>query len=127
MFNSYDEKNMELTGKLVAVLPEQTGNGKNGVWKKQDVVVETEGKFPKKVCVSIWGDKVDRSLLQMGAQLRVSFDLESREFNGKWYTDVKAWKVEAAGGASGGGEGYTAADEGYEPGPSTFDDGEAPF
>jgi len=46
---------MELTGKLVAVLPEQTGNGKNGVWKKQDVVVETEGKFPKKVCVSIWG------------------------------------------------------------------------
>jgi len=118
---------MELTGKLVAVLPEQTGNGKNGVWKKQDVVVEMDGKFPKKVCVSIWGDKVDRSLLQTGTQLRVSFDLESREFNGRWYTDVKAWKVEAAGGMGGGGERCTAAEEGYEPGPSGYDDGDAPF
>jgi len=118
---------MELTGKLVAVLPEQTGNGKNGVWKKQDVVVETEGKFPKKVCVSIWGDKVDRSLLQMGAQLRVSFDLESREFNGKWYTDVKAWKWRLPVEPVGEVKGTRRLMRGMSRVLRLFDDGEAPF
>jgi hypothetical protein len=118
---------MELTGKLVSVLPEQTGNGKNGVWRKQDVVIETEGKFPKKICVSIWGDKADRSILQPGNQLKVSFDLESREFNGRWYTDVKAWKVEAAGGGKGGGERFAPAENVYDSGPSSYDDGDMPF
>ncbi|TCD46834.1 DUF3127 domain-containing protein [Chlorobium sp. N1] len=116
---------MELTAKLVSVLPEQTGNGKNGVWRKQDIVVETEGKYPKKVCVSIWGDKVERSVLQQGAQLKISFDIESREFNGRWYTDVKAWKVEPAGGQAGGG--YAPAEGYYDSGSPAFDDGDAPF
>ncbi|MDZ4794834.1 MAG: DUF3127 domain-containing protein [Bacteroidota bacterium] len=90
---------MQLTAKLVQVLPLQTGTGKNGQWKKQDIIVETEGQFPKKVCVSIWGDKINESQLQVGSQLAISFDVESREYNGRWYTDVKAWKIEAAGAA----------------------------
>lgn len=61
--------------------------------------METEGQYPKKVCVSIWGDKINESLLKAGAMLTISFDVESREYNGRWYTDVKAWKVEAAGAA----------------------------
>jgi len=88
---------MQLTAKLTQVLPLQTGTGKNGQWKKQDIIVETEGQFPKKVCVSIWGDKINESQLQVGAQLAISFDVESREYNGRWYTDVKAWEIEAAG------------------------------
>lgn len=60
--------------------------------------METDGQYPKKVCVSIWGDKINESLLKTGAMLNISFDVESREYNGRWYTDVKAWKVEAAGG-----------------------------
>ena len=87
---------MQLTAKLVQILPLQTGNGKNGQWKKQDIIVETEGQYPKKVCVSVWGDKINEKLLVAGTMLSISFDVESREYNGRLYTDVKAWKVEAA-------------------------------
>ena len=88
---------MLFEARLVTILPEQSGNGKNGIWKKQDIIVETDGQYPKKVCVSLWGDKFDKSLLQPGCRLAVSCDIESREFNGKWYTDVKAWKIERSG------------------------------
>ena len=94
---------MELKAKLIQLLPLQTGTGKTGSeWKKQDVILETEGQYPKKVCVSIWGDKINPSQLQPGNMLNVSFDIESREYNGRWYTDVKAWKVDVAGAATTG-------------------------
>lgn len=87
---------MQLTAKLTTLLPLQTGTGKNGPWKKQDIIVETEGQYPKKICISIWGDKINTDQLQPGNNLNISFDLESREYNGRWYTDVKAWKIESA-------------------------------
>lgn len=90
---------MQLTAKLIQLLPLQTGTGKNGQWKKQDIIFETEGQYPKKICISVWGDKINENQLQVGAQLAISFDIESREYNGRWYTDVKAWKIEAAGAA----------------------------
>ncbi|MBC7873853.1 MAG: DUF3127 domain-containing protein [Ferruginibacter sp.] len=90
---------MQLTAKLIQLLPLQTGTGKNGQWKKQDIIVETEGQYPKKLCVSIWGDKINESQLQTGSTLDISFDIESREYNGRWYTDVKAWKIQAGGTA----------------------------
>ena len=101
---------MQLTAKLIQVLPLQTGTGKNGQWKKQDIIVETEGQYPKKVCVSVWGDKINESQLQVGAQLAISFDVESREYNGRWYTDVKALRVEP-GGASADAEGSGPIDQ----------------
>ncbi len=85
---------MQLTAKLIQVLPLQTGEGKNGSWKKQDIILETESQYPKKICVSIWGDKINENQLKIGSQLKIDFDVESREFNGRWYTDIKAWKVE---------------------------------
>ena len=91
---------MQLTAKLIQVLPLQSGTGKNGQWKKQDIIVETEGQYPKKVCVSIWGDKIDERQLQVNNTLKLEFEVESREFNGKWYTDVKAWKIDVAGSTS---------------------------
>jgi hypothetical protein len=94
---------MELSGKLVQLLPLQTGQGKNGEWRKQEIILETEGQYPKKVCIAIWGDKINISQLELGNKLTVSFDVESREYNGRWYTDVKAWKVDAAGGSGNGG------------------------
>jgi hypothetical protein len=90
---------MQLTAKLVQVLPVETGEGRNGTWKKQNVIVETDGPYPKKVCVSIWGDKISPSELVEGNNLTIEFDVESREFNGRWYTDVKAWSVKPAGSA----------------------------
>lgn len=92
---------MQLTAKLIQLLPLQTGTGKNGEWKKQDIIVETESsQYPKKVCISIWGDKINTSQLKVGNQLKVDFDVESREYNGRWYTDVKAWKIELAAAAA---------------------------
>ena len=84
---------MNIIGKITKLLPLQTGMSKNGQWRKQDIIIETEGQYPKKVCVSIWGDKINESQLVIGNHLDISFELESREFNGKWYTDVKAWKL----------------------------------
>jgi hypothetical protein len=94
---------LEISGRLVTVLPEQTGNGRNGVWKKQDFVIELAGPYPKKVCMTAWGDKADALLeASTGDELKVSFDVESREYNGRWYTDLKAWKIEPA--TAGGGQ-----------------------
>jgi hypothetical protein len=88
---------MQLTAKLIQLLPLQSGTGKNGQWKKQDIIVETDAQYPKKICISIWGDRINDSQLQPGNQLQIDFDIESREFNGKWYTDIKAWKIEVTG------------------------------
>lgn len=89
---------MNIKGKVIKVLPEQTGQGKNGEWKKQEVIIETEGQYPKKVCVSLWGDKVGTVL--NGAVIDASIDPESREYNGRWYTELRAWKVDAGGGST---------------------------
>ena len=94
---------MQITAKLTQKLPLQTGTGKNGEWKKQDVIVETDGQYPKKICISIWGDKINDSILIPGKTLKIDFDVESREYNSRWYTDVKAWKIELAEGGSSAG------------------------
>lgn len=88
---------MDLTAKIVQVLAPITGQGKNGEWRKQNIILETDGMYPKKVCVTIWGDKISESVLVENTMVTVSFDVESREYNGNWYTDLRAWRVEPAG------------------------------
>ncbi len=87
---------MQITAKLTQLLPLESGMGKNGEWKKQNIIVETDGQYPKKICITIWGDKINPGLLQIGNDLTIDFEIESREYNGRWYTDVKAWKIENA-------------------------------
>ena len=87
---------MQLTGKITKILPLQSGQGKKGEWKKQDFVIETNGEYPKKVCFTAWGDKTNH-IPNIGTGVTVSFDPESREYNGKYYTDLKAWKIESDG------------------------------
>lgn len=87
---------MQLTATLTQLQPLQSGESKNGIWRKQDIIVSTDGQYPKKICVSIWGDKINESQLQIGNVLTIFYELESREYNNKWYTDVKAWKIETA-------------------------------
>ncbi|HEY8398453.1 MAG TPA: DUF3127 domain-containing protein [Flavihumibacter sp.] len=84
---------MEVNGKVIQLLGVQTGQGKNGTWKKQEFILETGDTYPKKICIAVWGDKIDMSQFRIGDSVQVSFDVESREYNGRWYTDVKAWKV----------------------------------
>jgi len=90
---------MQLSGNLTHLLPLQSGTGKNGEWKKQDIIVETFGVNSKKICVSIWGNLINESQLEIGNVVEIDFTIESREYNGKWYTDIKALKIEAAPGS----------------------------
>ncbi len=88
---------MQLIARLVQVLPLQSGTGTNGEWKKQDIIVETDADFPKKVCISIWGERINEQQLQLGNMLLIDFDVESSEYNGRWYTNLKAWKIAVKG------------------------------
>lgn len=91
---------MEISGKIIQVLEEQNGQSAKGGWRKQQYILETDGQYPKKVCFMVWGDKIDDFAIQNGQELEVSIDIESREFNGRWYTDVRAWKVVQKGAAA---------------------------
>ena len=86
---------MELIGKIVQVLPLQSGTSKAGnPWQKQEYILETLGtQYPRKVCFELFGDNVNKFPLQVGQEVTVSIDVESREFNGRWYTSVRAWNV----------------------------------
>ncbi len=115
---------MQLTGKIVYVPTLQSGTGKNGEWRKQEVILETEGQYPKKVCIAVWGDRINPSQLVVGNQLKVDFDIESREYNSRWYTEVKAWKVEVV---SGGGSSGIDAPPPMDAPPALDDTDDLPF
>ena len=87
---------MEITGKIIQVLPEVGGVSKAGnEWKKQEYVLETHDQYPKKVCFQIFGaDKIAQAAIQPGEELTVSFDIDSREYQGRWFTSINAWKVD---------------------------------
>src|SRR4029077_2980392 len=86
---------LEITGKVFTVLPAQNGQGQKGPWVKQNFVIETGDQYPKKVCLLAWNDKAEIvSRLKQGDEVKVAVDLESREYQGRWYTDAKAWKIE---------------------------------
>ena len=85
---------MEVTGKITKILPLQSGVSKAGnEWKKQDIIIQTAESYPKTVCITLWGNTIDDKLKQEDS-IKASIDIESREFNGKWYTTVKAWKID---------------------------------
>lgn len=85
---------MEITGTIKKILPLKTGEGKSGTWKKQDIVIEYGDKYPKLVCISLWGEQADTPGLTENAQIKAFIDIQSREYQERWYTDVKAWKIE---------------------------------
>ncbi len=95
---------LEIEGNVHKILPEQTGEGRNGKWVKQDFVIETDDKYPKKICFSAWGDKADIvKTLNTGDTVKISFNVESREFKDRWYTDLRPWKIEKNPTASSSG------------------------
>jgi hypothetical protein len=87
---------MEITGKIIQVLPEQSGISKTSgkEWKLQAYVLETQDQYPKKVHFEVFGeDRVKANQCKIDDIVTVSFDIESREFNGRWYTSIRAWRV----------------------------------
>jgi len=85
---------MEITGKVIKLLPLVTGQGRNGEWRKQEFIIEIPGQYPKQICCSIWGDKIDEAKLKEGEEIKSMIDIQSREHNGRWYTEVRSWRIE---------------------------------
>lgn len=84
----------EITGKIIAVLPTRSGASARGTqWSSQTAVIETHEQYPKRVAFDVLGDKITEFNLQVGEEVTVSFDINAREFNGKWYNSVNAWQV----------------------------------
>lgn len=88
---------MEITGKIIAVLPASSGiSSKSGnPWKRQDYVIETiQDQYPRKCCFTVFGeDKINQFNIQVGEQMVVSLDIDAHEYIGRWYNDIRAWRV----------------------------------
>lgn len=88
---------MEIVGKIIQVLPLQSGTSSRtgNSWQVQSYVLETQEQYPRKVCFEIFGeDKIKNNPCNIDDLVTVSFDIESREFNGRWYTSIRAWRVQ---------------------------------
>lgn len=87
---------MELSGKVIAVLEPRSGTSKSGnPWKVQEYVLETHDQYPRRMCFDVFGDdKITQFNIQIGEELNVSFDIDAREWQGRWFNSIRAWKVE---------------------------------
>lgn len=93
--------NLEIIGKVAQLGQRATGEGRNGVWVKQELIIDTDDQYPKKVCLMCWGERADEAkTFHPGEQIKASINIESREYNGKWFTDVKVWKFDKVNGQS---------------------------
>lgn len=91
---------MELQGKIIAVLPIKSGTSKSGKeWRSQEYVIETEGQYPKKICFSAFGDKIEEFDIKVGDSLKALIDIDAHEYQGRWYNAVRAYKIEKEGTA----------------------------
>ena len=87
---------MELSGKVIAALEPKGGVSKTGnAWKVQEYVIETHEQYPRKMCFDVFGeDKINQFNIQVGEELTVHFDIDAREWQGRWFNSIRAWKVD---------------------------------
>ena len=87
---------MEFEGIVYKIMPATSGTSARGPWQRQDVVFDYNegGNFSRKICVTFFNRPEDVSKLREGAAYQVSVNIESREFNGRWYTDIRAWRLQ---------------------------------
>ncbi|MGP1515687.1 MAG: DUF3127 domain-containing protein [Bacteroidales bacterium] len=87
---------MEIIGKLVEVLPDQRGESARGPWIRGGFVIETDEQYSRKVAFSLWGEDKLMAMknIALGTTLKIVFSLESREFQGRWYTDCRCNNIE---------------------------------
>lgn len=87
---------MEAKGKIIAVLPLQSGTSKSSgkAWSSQQYVMEIPGDYPKKMCFQVFGaEKIREAGINLGDTVSVNFDIDANEYNGKWFNRINAWKV----------------------------------
>ena len=95
---------MELAGKVIAVLEPRSGVAKStgNSWMVQEYVIETHDQYPKKMCFDVFGEeKIKQFNIKIGEELNVSFDVDAREWQGRWYNSIRAWRVERVGADAG--------------------------
>jgi len=87
---------MQVKGKVQQILKSESGVSRAGnEWKKQEFVIETIEQFPRKICFTLFNDKLSLiNDISNGDEVEVSFNVESREFNGKWFHNINAWKID---------------------------------
>lgn len=87
---------MELTGKIIAVLPANSGvSSRTGnPWMSQEYVIEVPGQYPRKCVFRIFGeDRIKQFNIQNGEEVTVSFDIDAHEYNGRWFNEIRAYNV----------------------------------
>ena len=87
---------MEFEGTVYKIMPVATGTSARGEWQRQDVIFDYNdgGQFSRKLCVTIFNRPDDAAKLREGGVYNVSVNIESREYNGRWYTDIRAWRLQ---------------------------------
>lgn len=86
---------MEIQGKVVRLGALTEGTSARGAWRKQELIIETIEQYPKQVCLVCWGDRVaEAQNFTPGQTIKAQISIESREFNGKWYTDVRPFRFD---------------------------------
>ena len=89
---------MEIIGKVVRLGTLIEGTSARGPWRKQELIIETEEQFPRTVCLICWTNQIDEiQKFAPGQTIKAQIHIESREFNGKWYTDVRVWRFDPIG------------------------------
>lgn len=101
---------MDITGKIIAVLPERSGTSARGEWKVQSFVVETKGDYPRKMVFSVFGaERLQRFNIKANDEVTVFFDIDAHEYQGRWFNDIRAYDVHRVDAAAGEAAGQAAA------------------
>lgn len=88
---------MDITGRIIAVLPERSGISQRSgsEWKAGSYVLETQEQYPKKICFDVFGaDRIQQFNIQAGEMMTVSFDIDAHEYNGRWFNSIRAFRVD---------------------------------
>ena len=89
---------MEIIGKVVRLGTLTEGTSARGPWRKQELIIETEEQYPRTVCLICWTNQIDEiQKFAPGQTIKAQIEISSREFNGKWYTDVRVWRFDPIG------------------------------
>ena len=118
----------KVKGRIEQLLPVINGTSNRGEWKKQEFVIETDEQYPKKICFTLFNDKIN--LLEgfnNNMDVEVSFSVESREYNGRWFHNVNAYRIDKAAGNEPEGFNPPPFDSNDIPPESDDDAGDLPF
>lgn len=101
---------MEMTGRVIAILPERSGTSARGEWHSQSYVIETQEQYPKHLCFDVFGaDKIAQFAIKAGEIITVSFDIDARQYQDRWFNSIRCWQVARPGQQWGGAQAGAAA------------------